>query len=158
MRKNLQNIYFQDPRPIPKDECECFSPKFISEVRDFIGNNFGRINTEYNINHNSTCESSELLGYNKQLKEVALAMTKLLEKPTPTFGEFDEYFKQYLDLQLEYRTAARNYILTNDKSCYYIVRKVRQNPLVIVEAVVSVLTKCIGYKNLDKDRCSIFLK
>lgn len=85
-------------------------------------------------------------------------MIKLLEKGSPQFNEFDEYFKQFEDLLTTYDLTARNYILSNDKSCYYTPRKVRQNPYAVVEAVIGILTKCIGYKVLGYDRCSVFLK
>lgn len=85
-------------------------------------------------------------------------MTKFLEKASPRFVDFDEHLKQYLDFQTAYSTAVRTYILNNDKSCTYSVRKTRQNPLAITDDVVGVLTKCIGQKNLGDDRCSTFLK
>lgn len=85
-------------------------------------------------------------------------MMKLLEKASPQFTEFDEYYKQYSDLLTIYNQAMRSYNLKHDKSCYYTARKVRQNPIAVAEAVVGVLTKCIGYKVLGHDRCSTFLK
>lgn len=84
-------------------------------------------------------------------------MTKLLEKPNPRFVEFDEYFKHYFDTVSVYNEAVRSYILNNDKTCYFRVRKARQNPLTIIDAVVAVLYKCIGQKDFGEERCNNFL-
>lgn len=120
--------------------------------------NFGRVFGEYNANLNSTCEYTELVGYAEQFKQLSLSMIKLLEKASPQFAELDEYFKQFLDSLSTYDQAVRSYILKNDKPCYFIVRKARQNPITIADTVISVLTKCVGYKVLNYDRCSIFFK
>lgn len=120
--------------------------------------NFGRVFGEYNTNLNSTCEYTELVGYAEQFRQLSLSMIKLLEKASPQFAEFDEYFKQFSDLLPVYNQAVRSYILKNDKLCYFIVRKARQSPIAITDAVIGSLTKCIGYKVLGDDRCSTFLK
>lgn len=120
--------------------------------------NFGRVFGEYNTNLNSSCDYTELVGYTEQLRQISLAMIKFLEKASPQYAEFDEYFKQFLDLLPQYNEAVRTYILKNDKVCYFIARKARQNPIAITDAITGVLTKCIGYKVLGGfDRCSIFL-
>lgn len=85
-------------------------------------------------------------------------MTKLLETDSPTFAEFDEYFIHHFRIQTIYRLVVQKFILRNDKSCYFVVQKARQNPIMIANTVLAVLTKCIGYKDLSQDRCKIFLK
>ncbi|XP_037049084.1 uncharacterized protein LOC119083467 [Bradysia coprophila] len=147
-----------DPRPIPKDECECYSTKYYSTLHSYIEVNFDRVFAEYKANLNTSCEYTELIGYTEQLKQLSLTMMALLEKASPQFFEFDEYYKQFTDLLLTYNLAMRTYNLKNDKSCYYTARKARQNPIAIAEAVIGILTKCLGYKVLGDDRCSVFLK
>lgn len=120
--------------------------------------NFGRVIGEYNTNINSTCEYTPLIGYVDQLRLLSLSMIKLLEKASPQYAELDEYFKQFSDLVPIYNQAVRSYILNNEKPCYFIARKVRHNPIAITDAVLAALTKCVGYKVLGDDRCSIFLK
>lgn len=85
-------------------------------------------------------------------------MIKLLEKDSPNFVEFDEYYKQYSDVLTAYNLAVRTFNLKHEKSCYYTARKARQNPIAIAEAVIAILTKCISYRVLGYDRCSVFLK
>lgn len=120
--------------------------------------NFGRVYSEYSAEYNSTCDYTELIGYAEQFKQMSMGTIKLLEKASPQFAEFDEYYKQFSDLLPIYSQAVRSYILKNDKICHFIVRKARQNPIAIADAVIGVLTKCIGYKVLGDDRCSIYLK
>lgn len=92
------------------------------------------------------------------MRQLSLSMIKLLEKASPQYAEFDVYFKEFSDLVSVYSLAVRSYVLKNDKICYFIPRKVRQNPIAITDAVIGILTKCVGYKVLGDDRCSTFLK
>lgn len=72
--------------------------------------------------------------------------------------EFDNYFIQNFRMQSIYRQAVQKFILSKEKPCYFIVRKARQNPTVIADTAIAVLTKCIAYKDLSEDRCTVFLK
>lgn len=108
-------------------------------------NNFDRVFKAYNLNHNSTCDYTDILGQIQQLKEVGLASTKLLEKPKPAFTVLNVYYQHYQSLVATYVPYVRTYILNNDKSCYFNVRAARQNPVVIIDAVIAILTKCVGY-------------
>lgn len=85
-------------------------------------------------------------------------MLQLLEESSPQFFEFDEYYKKYSDLLSVYSQAARSYVFNSENACFLTAQKARQHPIAIAETVVGVLTKCIGYKVLGHDRCSVFLK
>lgn len=90
----------------------------------------------------------------EQLKGVALASTKLLDKANPKMTELEDFNQQYFALLAKYSPAVREYILNNDKSCYFNIRKSRQNPLATTDAVIAILTKCIGYVDLGEHFCS----
>lgn len=80
-------------------------------------------------------------------------MTSLLKETNPTFQELDVYGENFVDVGSKYSSAVQDYILNNDKSCYFTVRKVRINPTAIPDAVEAILTKCIGYRNKLDNRC-----
>ncbi|XP_037036448.1 uncharacterized protein LOC119074425 [Bradysia coprophila] len=141
-----------DPRPIPKSKEECFSADYIATVRNFINVNFGRVISTYNMTKDS-CDYKELLGYIQQLQNVALEGTTLLESTSSNLTQVDTIYNKYKGLLAQYNPAVRQFILSNDQSCYFNVRKSRVSPLTITDAVVSILTKCIQYVDVPNKRC-----
>lgn len=140
---------FQDDIPIPRSESECYSLEYVATLKNFIEVNFGRTSTAYKSNKNLQCDYSELQTYVEQFKANSLAVAKLLEKIYPTFAELDRLSQERKRLVLSYVPAIRQYVVDNDKSCYYIPRRVRPNPLKISLEVITILSKCIGYR----DKC-----
>lgn len=108
------------------------------------------------MDQNSTCNYTEIIGYIIQLKKVATEATTLLDKPRPKYNEFDKYDKQYQDLLAKLSPAVQNYILDNDKSCYFNVRTARPSSLLIAGDVLSIIFKCIAYVDVNNKnkRCS----
>ncbi|KAJ6643484.1 Copia protein, partial [Pseudolycoriella hygida] len=107
-----------DPRPIPKDECECFSTRYILSLRNFVEINFGRIFSQYKLNSNSTCDFDGLVVHTDRLRKISLAMIEILEKFSPQLAEFDEHFREYMDLMETYVDLVRTFISNNKKLCY----------------------------------------
>lgn len=101
----------------------------------------------------NSCEYKELLGYIQQLKAVALEGTKLLESTSAKLTQVDTIVTKYNGLLAQYSPAVREFILTNDKSCYFNVRASRISPLTITDAVVAILTKCVQYVDVPNKRC-----
>lgn len=89
----------------------------------------------------------------QQIKALAIEMSGLLEKASPKFVELDAYENSYIAVFAKYLPAVGNYILENDKTCYYPVRKARSSPLVIMNDVMGMLTKCIGHRDKSDKRC-----
>lgn len=129
---------------MPHSGGECFTPEYISRVRNYIEINFGRIFSEFKGKSRHACDYTKVLGFMQQLKQLALESNKILEEQNPTSVKIDESLKKFSDLVKLYNDAVREHILTNEKPCYFIVRAARQNPLIITHAILSILTKCIG--------------
>lgn len=89
----------------------------------------------------------------QQLKEFATEMPGLLNKASPTFVDIDGFIQRYIVLLVKYGPHVRDYILETDKSCYFPVRQSRITLLAIIDAVIGVLTKCVGYRDLQDQRC-----
>lgn len=100
-----------------------------------------------------SCDYEELLEYIQQLQNVALEGTTLLESTTSKLTQVDTMYTKYKVLLAQYNPAVRQFILSNDKSCYFNVRKSRISPLTITDAVVAILTKCIQYVDEPNKRC-----
>lgn len=49
-------------------------------------------------------------------------------------------------------------LFNNDRSCYFNVRKARQNPLAITDAVLGIISQGVGYVDLKQSFCSKFSK
>lgn len=69
-------------------------------------------------------------------------------------AELEEFNQQYFAVLAKYNPAVREYILDQDKTCYFNVRKSRVNPLATTDAVIGILTKCIGFVDLSQHFCS----
>lgn len=87
---------------------------------------------------------------------MALEVTTLLDKPNPKLSELKEYFAKYYATLVPYSRAVRAYILKNQKSCYSHVRKARQGPLLITDAVIGILFKCVRYRDCSEKSCPKF--
>lgn len=92
------------------------------------------------------------------MKGVADKSIQLLEKTNPTMADLEEIIKEYVAIISRYNPAMRDLILSNDESCYANVRKARQNPLVVTDTIVAILTKCIDFIDSNQNLCSKFLK
>lgn len=148
-KTSKNHIGFQDDIPIPRSESECYSPEYVATLRNFIEVNFSRTSGAYNSNKNLQCDYLELQNYVEQFKVNSLAVAKLLEKNSPTFVELDRLSHERKLLVRSYVPAIRQYVLDNDKSCYDVPRIVRPNPMKISLEAITILSKCIGYR----DKC-----
>lgn len=144
---NRRTMDFQDDIPIPRSESECYSSEYVATLLNFIEVNFGRTISAYKSNKNRQCDYSDLQTYVEQFKANSLKVANLLEKVRPTFVELDQLSQERKVLVLSYVPAIRQYVLDNDKSCYYVPRTVRPNPMKISMEVIAILSKCIGYRD-----------
>ncbi|XP_037025961.1 uncharacterized protein LOC119067219 isoform X2 [Bradysia coprophila] len=144
-----------DKRPIPQDETECYSNGFISNLRNFVLVNVNRVQAAYTSNKRShpECTYDTLEKEIRDLKEFALELPDLLQEDSPKFVDIDEYIQRYIALLIPYGPDVRNYILDNSKTCYFPVRQSRITLLSIIDAVIGVVTKCVGYRDRLDQRC-----
>ncbi|XP_037049693.1 uncharacterized protein LOC119083984 [Bradysia coprophila] len=141
------NCLKMDDIPIPRSESECYSSDYVATLRNFIEVNFDRISSAYQSNKNHQCDYLDLQTYVEQFKANSLKVTNILMKVRPAFVELDQLSQEREVLVLNYVPAIRQYVLDNDKSCYYLPRTVRPNPMKISMEVIAVLSKCIGYRD-----------
>ncbi len=82
-----------------------------------------------------------------------MELPDLLQKDSPKFVDIDQYIQRYIALLGPYGPHVRNYILDQNKTCYFPVRQSRITLLAIVDAIIGVLTKCVGYRDKLDQRC-----
>lgn len=81
-------------------------------------------------------------------------MADILKESSPTFVDVDVLYNTYGALLCVYSITLRDYILDNDKSCYFIPRKVRQSPLLAIDVMIAILYKCVQYKDGSDQKCA----
>lgn len=89
---------------------------------------------------------------------MSISSTQLLERTKPTIADLQKFNEEYMSILAKYNPAVRELILNFEPSCYGSVRKARQNPLVIADAVLAVLTRCINFVDPSHNQCGRFLK
>lgn len=139
-------------RPAPSNQNDCFSPRFISELRNFITVSYKNIQDNY-INSNATCGYAELQSYYHQLEIETNKFVDIIIGPNPTYAAVDQAIVEYRKVVTPYTNAVRDYILANNKPCYFVVRKARNNPIAIGDWTITVAKKCVGYKDSSKLNC-----
>lgn len=152
VRKNYWFTVFQSTRPAPSNQSDCFSPRFISKLRNFITVSYKNIQDNY-INSNATCGYAELQSYYHQLEIETNKFVDIIIGPNPTYAAVDQAIVEYRKVVTPYTNAVRDYILANNKPCYFVVRKARNNPIAIGDWTITVAKKCVGYKDSSKLNC-----
>lgn len=128
--------------PSPQSKSECFSETFITKVKTFIADKYGFFEDTY---ANDECDYNELLQNISKLKAITYNLINLLKNKNVTVAKFNQVFSTYTSARDSYSLGIRNFILNNDKSCYYNARQSRQFPLFLTDAIYSVLVKCLQY-------------
>jgi len=80
-------------------------------------------------------------------------MISVLEDPDPTFAELNVPYQSQSSTFLKYSPVVLDYILNQDKTCYFVPRQVRTFPLSIGGYTYSVVMACVAYKDPSGKIC-----
>ncbi|KAG4077361.1 hypothetical protein HA402_009762 [Bradysia odoriphaga] len=139
-------------RPAPLDQIDCFSPRFISELRNFVSISYKNIRDNY-IHSNATCGYAELQSYYNRLETETNKFVDIMIGSNQTYAAVDQAIVEYRKVVTPYTNAVRDFILANIKPCFFIVRQARNNPIAIGDWTITVAKKCVGYKDCSELNC-----
>ena len=77
----------------------------------------------YKNNTNTKCDFTKIKEDIIKIEDVALQVVSLLENKNLTFSKLDWLIETFDKLFKSYSLSVQKYILTNDKLCYFNIRK-----------------------------------
>lgn len=116
--------------------------------------NWNSINLIYK-NSNPECDYSRIMPFYGQLQNAMNHYIDFLQYTNATAADLAAAFEPYRNIFVKYSPAVLDYILNNDKACYFIPRQVRTFPSSIADFTYAAVMRCIGYKDKDSKVCSM---
>ncbi|KAG4076599.1 hypothetical protein HA402_001886 [Bradysia odoriphaga] len=146
-----------DERPIPVTEEQCFSAEYLSTVKQWMNTNFARVKETYNNASvaNPECDYTEFMDQVTRTEQLTSEWPNLLQDPNPTYQKISE-FRELLLAEIIFKNndAISDYILKEDKKCYFTPQQLRRAPITIANYVTQILTKCVTYRDPANTYCT----
>jgi len=139
--------------PVPQGQQECFSKLYTTKLTKWVSDNFVEIDRAYNAKIG--CDYIQL---KKQLADTKVAGTTilgLLSSGKSSFKDLTNAVTNYSRVKDAFNAGNTKLVVNNPKSsCYLNLRKVRQNPMRIIDNIVGIVTKCIGHVDKSEKKCT----